>query len=277
MKPVCHSLPSRASSHNYRAHVLQLLKHTHTRAHDLKEEKPKQWKSCALQLESSPWSLQLEKSPHSKKDSVWSKIINKSLKKLILALPRSYEIISNGNYKKKKMGIPDHLTCLLRNLYTDQEATVRTGHGKNDWLKLGKEYNKTVYFHPACLTYTEYLRWNVRLEESQAGIEHVRAYINNLWYADNTTLMAESDDDSERREWKSWLETQHLKTKIRSSDPIISWQLERGKVEAVTNFIFSDSKITVDRNWSHEIMWESYDRPRKCIKKQRYHFANKAL
>ena len=98
----------------------------------------------------------------------------------------------------KEMGIPDHLTCLLRNLYASQEATVRTGQGKRDWFQTGKGVRQSCIFHPACLTYqyllylSEYILRNPGLEEAQAGIKIARRNINNLRYADDTTLIAES-------------------------------------------------------------------------------------
>ena len=95
----------------------------------------------------------------------------------------------------KEMGIPDHLTCFLRNLYESQEATVRTRHGTTAGSKLGKEFVKAVYCHPAYLTYAEYIMWNARLDEAQAGIKIARRNINNLRYADDTTLMAESKEE----------------------------------------------------------------------------------
>ena len=96
----------------------------------------------------------------------------------------------------KEMGIPDHLTCLLRNLYTSQEATVRTGHGKMDWFKTGKGV------HPGCILLpclfnlcAEYIMWNARLDEAQARIKIAGRNSNNLIYADDTTLMAESKEE----------------------------------------------------------------------------------
>ena len=90
------------------------------------------------------------------------------------------------------MEIPDHLTCLLRNLYTDQEATVRTGHGTTDWFQIGKG----CILSPCLFNfYAEYIMRNVRLEETQAGIKIARRNINNLRYADDTTLMAESEEE----------------------------------------------------------------------------------
>ena len=91
------------------------------------------------------------------------------------------------------MGIPDHLTCLLRNLYAGQEATVRTGHGQQTGSKPGKEYIKAVYCHPAYLTYTQSTSRNAGLDE--AGIKIAGRNINNLRYADYTTLMAESKEE----------------------------------------------------------------------------------
>ena len=93
------------------------------------------------------------------------------------------------------MGIPDHLTCLLRNLYAGQEATVGTGHGTIYWYQLGKAIVKAVYCHSAYLTYMqEYIMQNIRLDEAQAGIKIVGRNINDLRYADDTILMAESEE-----------------------------------------------------------------------------------
>ena len=97
----------------------------------------------------------------------------------------------------KEMGIPDHLTCLLRNLYAGQEATVRTEHGTIDWFQIRKGYIKAVYCHLAYLTnlYAEYIMRNAGLEEAPAGIKIASRNINNLRYADDTTLMAESEEN----------------------------------------------------------------------------------
>ena len=93
------------------------------------------------------------------------------------------------------MGIPDYLTCLLRNLYAGQEATVRTGHGKTDWFQIGKEVCQGCIFSPCLFNfYAEYTMRNAGLEEAQAGIKIARRNINNLRYADNTTLMEESEE-----------------------------------------------------------------------------------
>ena len=94
------------------------------------------------------------------------------------------------------MGIPDHLTCLLRNLYVNQEATVRTGHGTTDWFQIGKGEHQGYILSPCLFNfYAEYIMKNVGLEEAQAGIKIAGRYINNLRYADDTTLMAESEEE----------------------------------------------------------------------------------
>ena len=113
------------------------------------------------------------------------------------------------------MGIPDHLTCLLRNLYAGQEATVRTGHGTTDWFHIGKGVHQDCILSSCLFTsYAEYIMRNSGLEEAQAGIKIAGRNMNNLSYAHDTTLMAESEeetlDESERGEWKSWLKAQHL-------------------------------------------------------------------
>ena len=93
----------------------------------------------------------------------------------------------------KEMGIPDHLTCLLRNLYAGQEATVRTGHGTTDWFQIGKEHLGCILSYCLFNLYTEYIMGNARLDEAQAEIKTAGRNINNLSYADDTTLMAESE------------------------------------------------------------------------------------
>ena len=119
------------------------------------------------------------------------------------------------------MGIPDHLTCLLRNLNAGQEATVRTGHGRADWFQIGKEVRQGCILSPCLFSlYAEYTMQNSGLDEAQAGIKNYRRNINNLIYADDTTLMAESEEElkshlikvKEESE-KSWLKTQHSKNK----------------------------------------------------------------
>ena len=121
----------------------------------------------------------------------------------------------------KQMGIPDHLTCLLRNLYVGQEATVRTRHGITQWLQIGKGVRQGSILSPCLFNLYANAKLicfmqNAGLDDSQAGIKIARRNINNLTYADDTTLMAESKeplDEGERGEWKSWLKTQHSQNK----------------------------------------------------------------
>ena len=125
------------------------------------------------------------------------------------------------------MGIPEHLTCLLRNLYAGQETTIRTTRTA-DGSKLGKEYIKAVYCHPACLTYMEYIMRNTGLDEAQAAIKIAGRNINNLRYADDTTLMAESEElksllmKVKEESEKATLKLNIQKTKIMASGPITS-------------------------------------------------------
>ena len=151
------------------------------------------------------------------------------------------------------MGIPDHLTCLLRNLYAGQEATVRPGHGTTDWFQIGKGVHQG-WILSACLFhfYAEYIMRNAGLEETQAGIKIAGRNINNLRYADDT-LMAESEEElksllmkvKEESE-KVGLKLNILKTKIMASGPITSWQIDEETRETVTDFIFPGSQITAD-------------------------------
>ena len=147
----------------------------------------------------------------------------------------------------KEMEFPDHLTCPLRNMYVGQEATVRTRHGTIG-SKFRKECDKAVCCHPAYLTHmhAEYMMWNARLNESQAGIKIGWRNTNNLRYADDTTLMTESEEKLKSlfmrvKEVSSQLELNIQKTKIMVSCPIISWQLEGDKVRAMTGSIFLGS------------------------------------
>ena len=159
------------------------------------------------------------------------------------------------------MVIPDHLTCLLRNLYAGQEATVRTGHGATDWFQIGKGVLQGYILSPCLFNfYAEYIMRNAGLEEAQAGIKTAGRNINNLRYADDTTLMAESKEElksllmkvKEESE-KVGLELNIQKTKIMAFSPITSWQIVGETMETVTDFIFRGSKITAGGDCSHEI------------------------
>ena len=130
------------------------------------------------------------------------------------------------------MGLPDHRTCLLRNLYAGQEATVRTEHGTTDWFQIGKGICQGCILSPCLFNlYVEYIMRNAGLEEAQAGIKIARRNINNLRYAYDTTLMSESEEElksllmkvKEESE-KAGLKLNIQKTKIMTSIPITSWQ-----------------------------------------------------
>ena len=160
----------------------------------------------------------------------------------------------------KEMGIPGHLTCLLRNLYTGQEAAVRTGHG-TDGFQIGKGVHQGFILSPCLFNLcAEYIMRNAGLEEAQAGIKIARRNINNLRYPDDTTLMAESEEElnsllvkvKEESE-KVGLKLNIRKTKVMASSPITSWQIDGETMETVADFILGGSKITADGDCSHEI------------------------
>ena len=141
----------------------------------------------------------------------------------------------------KEMGIPDHLTCLLRNLYADQEATVRTGHGTTDWFQVGKGVCQGCILSPCLFNFSaEYIMRNAGLEEAQAGIKIAGRNINNLRYADDTTLMPEIEEElksllmkvKEVSE-KVGLKLNIQKTKILASGPITSWQIDGETMQTV--------------------------------------------
>ena len=152
------------------------------------------------------------------------------------------------------MGISDHLTCLLRDLYVGQEPTVRTGHGTTDWFQIGKGVHQGCILSPCLFNlYVENVMGNAELDEAQAQIKFARRNTNNLRYADDTTLRAESEEElksllmkvKEERE-KAGLKINIKKTKIMASGPITSWQIDGETMETVTDFIFLGSKITAD-------------------------------
>ena len=146
----------------------------------------------------------------------------------------------------QEMGIPDHLTCLLRNLYAAQETTIRTGHETIDWFQIRKGVHQGSIMSP-CLynLYAGYIRRNVRLDEAQAGIKIAGRNINNHRYADDTTLMAESNEELKSLLMKVKEESEKVglklniqKTKIMVSGPITSWQIDEETMETVRYFIF---------------------------------------
>ena len=150
----------------------------------------------------------------------------------------------------KEMGIPDHLTCLLKNLYAGQEATVRTGHGTTDWFQIGKGVRQVCILSPCLFNlYAEYMMRNAGLDEAQDGIKIAGRNIKYLRYADNTTLMAESKklksllmkvkEESE----KVGLKLNIQKTKIMASGPVTSWQIGGETVETVTDFFWAPKPL----------------------------------
>ena len=159
------------------------------------------------------------------------------------------------------MGIPDHLNCLLRNLYAGQEATVRTGHGTTDWFQIGEGVRQGCILSPCLFNlYAEYIVRNAGLEETQARIKIARRNINNLRYADDTTLMAKSEEELKSLLMKGKEESEKVglklniqKTKIMASGPITSWQIDGETVGTVSDFILGGSKIIADGDCSHEI------------------------
>ena len=159
------------------------------------------------------------------------------------------------------MGIPDHLTRLLRNLYAGQEATVRTGHRTTEWFQIGKGVRQGCILSPYLFNfYAEYIMRNAGLDEAQPGIMIAGRNISNLRYADDTTLMTETEEElksflitvkegSEKVDLKLNIQ----KTKIMASSPITSWQIDGETMGTVRDFIFLGSKITAEGDCSHEI------------------------
>ena len=179
-----------------------------------------------------------------------------------LTTPKTLIVWIITNWKiLKEMGIPDHLTCLLRNLYAGQEATVRTGHETTDWFQNRKGV------HQGCMSpclfnlYAEYIMRNAGLDEAQAGVKTGGRNINNLKYADDTTLMAAREElksllmKVKEESKKADLKLNIQKMKIMASGPITSWQIDGERMETVADFILGGSKITADSGMacSHEI------------------------
>ena len=173
------------------------------------------------------------------------------------------------------MGILDHLTCLQRNLYPGQEVTVRPGHGTTDWFQIGKGVHQgCILLHCLFNLYVEYIMRNTGLDEKQAGIKIAGRNTNNLRFADNTTLMAEIEEELKsllmkvkNKSEKVGLKLNIQKTKIMACSSITSRQIDGETVKTVTDFMFLGSKITADGDCSHEIKtltpWkESYNQLR---------------
>ena len=186
-----------------------------------------------------------------------------------------------------EMGIPDHTSCLLRNLYAGQEATIRNGYETTDWFQIKKGVCQGCVFSPCLFNlYANYITKNAGLHESQTGIKIAGWNNNHLRSAEDTTLMAESKEELrsllvkwKRRVKKAGLNLNIQKAKMVASGPIIPWQIDGETMETV-RFHFLGSKINADSDCSHEIkrclfLGRIDDKPRQCTKKQRHHFANK--
>ena len=169
----------------------------------------------------------------------------------LLTMPKPLTVWITTNWKiLKEMRIPDQLTCLLRNLYAGQEATGRIGHEKPDWFQTGKGVHQGCILSPCLFNfYAEYILRNAGLEEAQAGIKTAGININNLRYADDTTLMAESEEElrsflmkvKEESE-KAGLKLNIQKTKIMASGPTTSWEIDAETVEVGSDFNFGAPK-----------------------------------
>ena len=190
-----------------------------------------------------------------------------------IAYAKAFDCVDHNKLWKilKKMGMTDHLTCLFRNIYSGQEATVRTGHGTTDWFQIGKGVRQGSILSPCLLNlYAEYIMRNAGLEEAQAGMKIGGRNINNLKYADDTTLMVESEEELKGLLMKVKEESEKVglklniqKMKIMASGPIISWET----VETVSDFIFWAPKslqmVTAAMKLKDAYsLEESYDQPR---------------
>ena len=157
--------------------------------------------------------------------------------------------------------MPDHLTCLLRNVYAGQEATVRTGHGTTDWFQLGKGVRQGCILSPCLFNFcAEYIMRDAGLEEAQAGIKIAGRNSNNLGSADDTTFRAKNEEELKSLLMKVKEESENVglklniqKTNIMASSPITSWHIGGETVEILSEFILGGSKITADGDCSHEI------------------------
>ena len=176
---------------------------------------------------------------------------------------QSYDCVDHNKLWKilKEMGIPDHLTCLLRNLYAGQEATVRTRHGTMDWLKIGKGVCQGCILSPCLFNlYTEYIRRNAGLDDSQAGIKIAGRNINNFRYAGDTTLMAENEEELQSLLMKVKEESEKvgLKTQHSENEDHGMWSHHFmanswGNNENSERLYFLGLQITADGDYNHEI------------------------
>ena len=169
----------------------------------------------------------------------------------LLTMPKPLTVDHNKLWKiLQEIGIPDHLTCLLKNLYAGQEVTVRTGHGTTDWFQTGRGVRQGCILSPCLFNlYAEYIIQNAGLDKAQAGIKIAGRNINNLRYVDDTTLMAESEEELKSLPMKVKEDSEKVglklniqKTKIMASGPITSWQIDGETVETVAELILGAPK-----------------------------------
>ena len=167
----------------------------------------------------------------------WTRLSDWTVLNCLIDYAKAFDCVDHNKLWKilKEMGIPDYLTCLLRNLYACQEATVRTGHGTTDWFQIGKGVCQSCILSPCLFNlHGEYIMRNSGLDEAQAGVKIARRNINNLRYTDDTTLMAESEDlksllmKVKEESEKVGLKLNIQKTKIMASSPVTSWQRNSG-------------------------------------------------
>ena len=180
--------------------------------------------------------------------------IQKNIYCCFIDYAKAFDCVDNNKLWKilKDMGMPDHLTCLLRNLYAGQESTVRTGYRTTDWIQIGKGVYQGYIFSPCLLNlYLEYIMRNTGLDEAQAESKIAGRNINNLRYADDPTLMAKSEELKRllmkvKETEKVGLKLKIQKTKMMASGPITLWQIDGETVETVADFILGGSKIAAD-------------------------------
>ena len=202
-----------------------------------------------MQVKKQQLKLDMEKETGSKLGE-YSKVVEfqKNIYFCFIDYTKAFDCVDHNKLWEilQEMGIPDHLTCLLRNLYAVQEPTVRTGHGTTDWSQIGKGVHQGCMLS-SCLfnLCAEYIMRKAGLDETQAGIKFAGRNFNNLGYADDITLLAESKEElknllikvKEERE-KVGLKLNILKTKIMASGPITSWEIDGETVETVADYIY---------------------------------------
>ena len=237
------------------------------------------------------WEKKRSERPRTKGkiNSIWMHSF-KNIYFCVIDYAKAFDCVDHNKLWKilKEMGIPDHLTCLLRNLSAGQKATVRNEHGKMDWFKIGKGICQDCILSPCLFNlHAEYIMWNAGLDEAQARIKIAERNINNLRYADNTTLMGESEEElrsllmrvKEESE-RACLKLNIQKTKITASGPSLHGKQMRTKWKQwETLFSWAPKSLRMLTTAMKLVVhWKkSYDQPRQHVKKQRCCFADKSL